>query len=179
MSVYWELFLAFFIPNIVGYGGGPAIIPLIEAEVVGNYGWMSVQEFSEVLALGNALPSPIATKMAGYIGFEVAGVPGAIVAVFATVAPSLLLMITLLGLLYRHRDNIKVKTMSMLVRPTIAVMMGVLAWNFLDTSYQNAGWLHTAVLVVAAVLLLEKVKLHPAIVICGGLGYGALFLGAG
>lgn len=41
--IYWDLFLAFFIPNIIGYGGGPAIIPLIEAEVVGRYGWMTAQ----------------------------------------------------------------------------------------------------------------------------------------
>ncbi|HBM28961.1 MAG TPA: transporter, partial [Halomonas sp.] len=54
--IYWDLFLAFFIPNIIGYGGGPAIIPLIEAEVVGRYGWMTSQGFAETLALGNALP---------------------------------------------------------------------------------------------------------------------------
>ncbi len=74
--IYWQLFLAFFIPNIVGYGGGPAIIPLIENEVVGTYGWMTHQQFAETLALGNALPSPIATKMAGYIGYAIAGVGG-------------------------------------------------------------------------------------------------------
>ncbi len=177
MNEYWELFLAFFVPNIVGYGGGPAIIPLIEAEVVGRYGWMTVQEFSEVLALGNALPSPIATKMAGYIGYQIAGVGGAAVAVFATVAPSLLLMISLLGLLYRYRESAKVKAMSQYVRPTIAVMMAVLTWKFIDSSYLSAGWLHTALLMVCAFVLLEKFRVHPAWVISASLGYGALFLG--
>ena len=62
--IYVEIFLAFFIPGIVGYGGGPASIPLIEYEVVERYGWLTVDEFAEVLALGNALPGPIATKMA-------------------------------------------------------------------------------------------------------------------
>lgn len=61
MMIYWEIFLAFFIPGILGYGGGPASIPLVENEVVHRYGWLSVSEFSEVLALGNALPGPIAT----------------------------------------------------------------------------------------------------------------------
>src|SRR5680860_1197634 len=98
--MYWDIFLAFFIPSIIGYGGGPAFIPLIENEVVGRYGWMSVSEFSRVLALGNALPGPIATKMAGFIGYEQGGVLGSFVAVFATVAPSLVLMLALLGLLY-------------------------------------------------------------------------------
>ncbi|GAM76134.1 chromate transporter [Vibrio ishigakensis] len=54
MQIYLDIFLAFFIPNIVGYGGGPAIIPLIEAQVVGQYGWMNANQFAEVLALGNA-----------------------------------------------------------------------------------------------------------------------------
>lgn len=177
MLEYWNLFLAFFIPNIVGYGGGPAIIPLIEAEVVGNYGWMTIQEFSEVLALGNALPSPIATKMAGYIGFQVAGYTGAGIAVFATIAPSLILMISLLGVLYRFKDSAKVKAMSNLVRPTIAVMMAVLTWRFLENSYTASGWEHTAFLCVAAYLLLEKLKVHPALVISVSLGYGAILLG--
>ena len=82
---YVQLFLAFFFPNIIGYGGGPATIPLIEHEVVEKYGWMTKSEFSEVLALGNALPGPIATKMAAYIGYDVAGVFGAAIALFATV----------------------------------------------------------------------------------------------
>src|SRR6476619_7094928 len=100
MIIYWKIFLAFFIPGIVGYGGGPSSIPLVENEVVGRYGWLTVSEFSEVLALGNSLPGPIATKMAGYIGYDVAGIPGSLVAIFATVAPSLILMIVLLGFLY-------------------------------------------------------------------------------
>ncbi|MFP3488612.1 chromate transporter, partial [Staphylococcus sp. SIMBA_130] len=48
--IYWDIFVAFFIPGIVGYGGGPASIPLVENEVVGRFGWMSVNEFSEMLA---------------------------------------------------------------------------------------------------------------------------------
>jgi chromate transport protein ChrA len=71
--LYWEIFMAFFIPGIVGYGGGPASIPLIHFEVVHRYGWLTVEEFGDVLALGNALPGPIATKMAGYIGYEIGG----------------------------------------------------------------------------------------------------------
>ena len=63
--IYWHLFLAFFIPGILGYGGGPASIPLVEHEVVGNYEWMSTQEFSEVVAIGKSLPCPLAARAAG------------------------------------------------------------------------------------------------------------------
>lgn len=175
--IYWELFLAFFIPNIVGYGGGPAIIPLIETEVVGRYGWMNAQEFAETLALGNALPSPIATKMAGYVGYDVAGVGGATVAVFATVVPSLLLMLGALGLLYRHRDSPRVKRMSQWVRPVIALMMGWLTLGFLIEGINSAGWLHTLLIGAAAAVALMHFRTHPALVVLAALIYGGIILG--
>ncbi|NLP51811.1 chromate transporter [Bacillus sp. RO1] len=174
--IYWEIFLAFFIPGILGYGGGPASIPLVENEVVHRYGWLSVSEFSEVLALGNALPGPIATKMAGYIGYEQAGILGAAVGVFATVAPSLILMIALMSLLYKFRDSPKVKRMSNYVRPTIALLLGVMAYRFFTESYEASGTIQTVFLVIASYLLLEKWKVHPAYVIVGALIYGAILL---
>ena len=175
--IYWQLFLAFFIPGILGYGGGPSSIPLIENEVVGRYGWLTVHEFSEVLALGNALPGPIATKMAGYIGYQVAGVPGAAVALFATIAPSMILMIALLGLLLKFKHSPKVKRMTLLVRPAIAVLLGIMTINFFASSIEGAGYVQTIIISIASLLLLEKWKVHPAYVIGGALVYGAIFLG--
>ncbi|KAA0548574.1 chromate transporter [Bacillus sp. BGMRC 2118] len=174
--IYWEIFLAFFIPGILGYGGGPASIPLVENEVVHRYEWLTVQEFSEVLALGNALPGPIATKMAGYIGYDQGGILGAFVGIFATVAPSLILMIGLLSLLYKFKESPKVKRMSAYVRPTIAVLLGVMAYSFFKSSYMDSGVWQTLFLVVVSYLLLEKWNVHPAYVIIGSLAYGAIFL---
>ncbi len=113
--IYWQIFLAFFIPGIIAYGGGPAAIPLIEYEVVHRYGWLTRVEFGEALAFGNVLPGPIATKMAAYIGYEVGGITGGIVALLATVVPSLLLMIALLSILYRYRDSVRVKRLTVFV----------------------------------------------------------------
>ncbi|MGP4067143.1 chromate transporter [Halobacillus sp. B29] len=175
--IFWKLFVAFFIPGIIGYGGGPASIPLVENEVVGRFGWMSVTEFSEMLAMANALPGPIATKMAGFVGYQQAGVLGAVVGVFATVAPSLILMIVLLSFLYKFKDSPRVKRMTNLIRPAIAVLLGIMAYQFFGNSYESTGFLQTAILIIASFLLLEKVKLHPAFVILGSLIYGALFLG--
>ncbi|GAA0591267.1 chromate resistance efflux protein ChrA [Virgibacillus siamensis] len=176
MILYWHIFLAFFIPGILGYGGGPASIPLVENEVVDRYGWMSIQEFSEVLALGNALPGPISTKMAGYIGYEVGGIPGAIIGVFATVAPSLMLMIALLGILYKYKDSPKVQRLTMYVRPVIAILLGLMAWDFFVESYDGIGIWQTALLIGGGYVLLEQVKIHPAFVIAGALVYGGFFL---
>lgn len=175
--IYGQIFLAFFIPNILGYGGGPAIIPLIEAEVVGKYGWMSAQEFAETLGLGNALPSPIATKMAGHIGYDVAGISGALVAVLATVVPSLLLMLGALGLLYRHRSSPRVKRMSQWVRPVIAMMMAWMAVSFFIEGATSAGLIHTLLIGSAAALALIRFRAHPAFVVMGALAYGGFLLG--
>lgn len=175
--IYWSLFLAFFIPGILGYGGGPASIPLVENEVVDRYGWLSVNEFSEVLALGNALPGPIATKMAGYIGYEVGGIFGAVVAVFATVAPSLILMVTLLGLLMKFKESPKVKRLTVLVRPVIAVLLGVMTYDFFFSSYEGVGIWQTIGIGVISFVLMERLKVHPAYVIAGSLVYGGIFLG--
>ncbi|WP_240376187.1 chromate transporter [Bacillus piscicola] len=174
---YLYIFVAFLLPGILGYGGGPAAIPLVQYEVVNRYGWMTMGEFSEVVAIANALPGPIATKMAGYIGYEVGGVFGAVVAVFATVAPSLILMIVLVSLLLKYRDSPKIKRLTMYVRPVIAILLGIITFQFLGNSLDGAGTLQTVLLIVVSFLMLERWKIHPALVIVLAIGYGAVFLG--
>ncbi|WP_409293270.1 chromate transporter [Peribacillus sp. SCS-37] len=174
--IQWKIFLAFFIPGILGYGGGPSSIPLIENEVVDRYKWLTVKEFSEVLAFGNSLPGPIATKMAGYIGYQKGGILGAITGVFSTVAPSLILLIALLSLLYKFKDSPRVKKMTLFVRPAIAIMLAIMAFQFFNGSYLDIGILQTVLLSAASFILMEKLKVHPAFVIIGALGYGAVFL---
>lgn len=175
--IYWKIFVANFIANILGYGGGPATIPLLEHEVVHRYGWYTVSEYSEMVALGNGLPGPIATKLAGYIGYDQGGILGAIVGLFATVAPSMILMIALLGLLLKYKDSPKVKKLTQFVRPTIAVLLGVMTYNFFFNSYEGSGMIHTIILAVLGFFALEKLKLSPVYVVIGALAYGAFFLG--
>src|SRR5690606_17857743 len=84
----WDLFVAFTRAGLFGYGGGPGSIPLIKREVVDIYHWMTDEQFAEALAFGNALPGPIATKLATYVGFHVAGTPGAVAGVAGIVLPT-------------------------------------------------------------------------------------------
>lgn len=173
---YWHIFLAFFIPGILGYGGGPASIPLVENEVVRRYEWMSVQEFSEMLALANSLPGPIATKLAGYIGYVEGGPLGAVIGVFAAVAPSLIIMILLLGVLYKYKDSPKVQRLTLYVRPVIAILLGVMAWRFFQTSFEGIGLWQVLLITISSFLLIERMRIHPAIVIGITLVYGAFLL---
>lgn len=175
--IYWQIFYANFIANILGYGGGPATIPLLEHEFVDRYGWFTVSEFSEMVALGNGLPGPITTKLAAYIGYEMAGIPGALVGLFATVAPSMILMIVLLRVLLKYKDSPKVQRLTRFIRPTIAVMLAVMTYRFFETSIIDAGVLHTIIIGVLSLVFLEYFKFSPVYVVLGALFYGVIFLG--
>lgn len=174
--IYWKIFYSNFISNLLGYGGGPATIPLLEHEVVDRYEWFTNQEFSEIVALGNGLPGPIATKMAAYIGYHQGGILGSLIALFGTVAPSLILMLALLGILMKYKDSPKVQMLTKVVRPTIAILLGVMTYDFFFDSYEGVGVTHTAILIAAGYFLLEKRKVSPLYVILGALVYGAIFL---
>jgi len=170
-----HIFLAFFRVGIFGYGGGPSSIPLIYMETVEKYKWLDEDQFGDILALGNALPGPIATKMAGYIGYRVGGVAGMFSALLASVLPTILLMILLLTVLNKYKDQAWVSGMADAVVPVVAVMLATMAWTFIkksSTSFLGWGW--TLAFVVGSVIVLELLHVHPAILIAGLLA-AALF----
>ncbi|WP_047154211.1 chromate transporter [Aneurinibacillus tyrosinisolvens] len=165
---YKELFIGFFRAGILGYGGGPSMLPLIHAEAVKKYNWVDDEEFSDIVALGNALPGPIATKIAAYIGYKVKGAPGALVTIFAVSIPVLILMIGLLGFLFQFRHSPIVKGMTAGIQPVIGVMMGVMAYEFFTKAWQQGekgkkGGI--IVLTAASAILLTVFALSPAIII--------------
>ena len=175
--IYWKIFASNFIANILGYGGGPATIPLLEHEVVDRYGWFTTHEYSEMVALGNGLPGPISTKLAAYIGYDQGGILGSVVGVFASVAPTLIMMIALIGLLLKFKDSPKIKKLTKIVRPTIAVLLAAMTVSFFSDSYSQAGWIHTVLLVIISYFLLQIRKVSPTYVVIGALLYGGIFLG--
>lgn len=176
MKLYWDIFMSNFIANLLGYGGGPATIPLLEYEVVTRYKWYTVNEFSEMVALGNGLPGPIATKLAAYIGYDLGGYLGVGIALFATIAPSMIMMIALLGVLMKFKDSIKVIKLTRAIRPVIGVLLGVMAFNFFVNSYEVAGWMHTVIIGTLSLIAFEKYRANPALVVACALIYGAIFI---
>lgn len=160
-----DIFIAFFRSSILGYGGGPSSIPLVHKEVVGHYKWMDDDEFSDVLALGNMLPGPINTKMAGYIGYRVGGHIGLINAIIATVLPTVILMIVLIGFLASFRDSPIVQGMTQAIGPVVGVMLITLAYSFLKQSKKGLGWIVTIALSVVSLICYHFLNIHPAILI--------------
>ncbi|MEJ8547642.1 chromate transporter [Brevibacillus borstelensis] len=164
--VYWELFLAFFRIGIFGYGGGPTMVPLFYTECVKKYKWVSEEDFTDNLAMANALPGPIATKLAAYIGYRVKGWTGALVANCAVVLPTVLAMIALLQVIYQWKDAPGIYGMIQAIQPVIAVMTAVLTWEFLQKGWQGSkNKSGAAVALLLSVVALLFLDLHPGIVV--------------
>ncbi|MEO2076278.1 MAG: chromate transporter [Bacillus sp. (in: firmicutes)] len=174
--MYWHIFWSFFIANLLGYGGGPATIPLIQNEVVNHYHWMTLSEFGDILAIANALPGPIATKMGGYIGFQLGGVIGAIIALIATVLPSALAVILLFKFVNLFKGSPKVTLMTRSVQPIIAILLAIMAYQFFLSAFEKSGILHLILLAGASYFTLMRFKIHPSLVIICALVYGGVFL---
>lgn len=170
---YYELTSAMVKTGILGYGGGPSVIPLIRYEAVNHYGWMEDEEFGEILALANALPGPIATKIAAYLGYRQKGTLGAVVAVIAHILPSSLAMIALLSVVGYLSSSTVVQGMIAAVVPVVAVMIGLMAYEFAERAVKGLGKLAGFGFFALSLLMLEVIHIHAAIVIIAFLAYGA------
>ena len=117
-------------------------------------------------------PGPIATKIGGYVGYHVAGWPGALVAITASVAPTALAMIGLYAVLKQFSDSSVLKGMIRGVQPVVWVLFVALAWDYL--AFVRAP----AAIVLAALSLIGMywLKLHPAVLVLFGLVAGAIWL---
>lgn len=162
-----DIFIAFFRSSMLGYGGGPSTIPLVHKEVVERFKWMSDEEFGDVLAIGNTLPGPINTKMSGYIGYQVGGVLGMINAILATTLPTIILMIVLLTTLVTFKELKWVQGMTKAIIPVVGVMLGVLTWQFIQSSVKGLKWPLTIFHIIAGIILIEFFHFHPGLVIVG------------
>lgn len=165
MRTHWNIFIAFFRVGMLGFGGGPSSIPLIYKEVVEKYKWMNDEDFGDVLALANTLPGPIATKLAGYIGYQVTGFWGMLNAVLAGIVPTIFLMVGLLVSLSSFREYDWVQGMTAAVIPVVAVMLATLTWQFIEKARSGMGWLQTGIMLIIVFVLLEMLHIHPGILI--------------
>lgn len=178
-KLLWLLFIAFLKVGTFGYGGGPSMIPLLQQEIVEvhqeDFG-IADEEFIDALAMGNTLPGPIMIKMSVYIGYQVAGVPGAVAALLGGNIPCILAM-ALLSIVYlRIKDHPKVTSALQGARPAV---IGLLAWTAFDLGKSVllgseksglgallANW-DRALFTVVAFVAVTFLKIHPALVILG------------
>jgi chromate transporter len=171
----WKLFYIFSRVALFSWGGGPASLAFMQREVTAA-GWVNSSEFADAVALGNALPGPIAPQVSAYIGYKTAGFPGAVMAVTGTVLPTTLLMLAMVVYFFKIKDNPTVASMLRAVRP---VVVGLLLWTAYDMSVsvfgaKKAGWTPALaigwdkiLIVVAAFALLTLTKINPVWLVVG------------
>jgi chromate transporter len=172
------LLVAFTRVGLFGFGGGPAMIPLIQVEVVDIHGWLSPEEFLDAFAFGNALPGPIATKLAGYTGWQVAGWAGAAVALFGITGPTILMMVGLASLYARFKEHRAVQDFLYGVRPVVIALLALVVWHFAPGALAPLeGWranLPLSLIAIAATALAWRWDVHPALLIVAGGTVGIL-----
>jgi chromate transporter len=169
----WDLCVAMGRAGLLGYGGGPSAIPLIRAEVVEKYSWLTDQEFTDALAIANTLPGPIATKLSAFVGYKVAGVLGAISALIGMVAPTGIAVILLVKMLIAFKDSPYLKGLIAAVRPVVVVLLIQTAWQS-STEGTFFDWKPIAV-GLAAALAIFWMKVPAPYVILGAMVVGVAF----
>jgi len=162
------LFFGFGRVGLLGFGGGPSMIPLMQAECVGS-GWVSEEQFLDGLALGNTLPGPIATKMAVFVGWSAAGVTGAAAAVAGVVLPSVLLMAALVLFASRWRGSPALEGALGAARPAVIGLLAFVVWELAPGAIGSGS----GVLVALAAFIALALRVHPAIVLLGAMALGA------
>jgi chromate transporter len=163
------LFLGFCRIGLFAYGGGPSMIPLMKEECL-RYGFVTEEQFLEGLATGNALPGPITTKMALYVGWHDAGVLGALGATIGLLLPSTLLMAGLTGVLVRYRGHPWVAASLEGAKPAIVGMLFFTAWDLAPAGVRDVA---AGVVAIAAFAALYF-RVHPAFVIVAAMALGVL-----
>lgn len=171
----WNVFIAFTRASNLGFGGGPATIPLIQNEVK-RYQWMTDEEFADVIAVGNSLPGPIATKMASYIGYRVAGWPGVLAGLTGTILPTLLITIFLGDLLIRYSNTPFLKASLTAVRPVVVVLIAQSAYDLGKTAFSKDERV-TWGIAVGALALMFLTQIHPGFLILAAMVIGYLTWG--
>ncbi len=165
MIVYWQLFYAYTKIGIFGFGGGYAMLSLIQHEVVDKYHWLSLAEFTDVIAISQMTPGPIGINSATYIGYTVTGnVWGALLATVAVSLPSFLMVLAISMFFAKFRQNRYVSAAFTGLRPVTIGLIAAAALvlmngdNFID---------YKSVLIFAAAFVLSwKFNVHPILMIC-------------
>lgn len=170
--IWLQLLLVYLKIGVLGFGGGYAMLSLIQADVVDRYGWLSLQEFTDIVAISQMTPGPIGINSATYIGYtavhnagysEFVSILGSCLATFAVCLPSFLLVLFISFYFLKFKNNKYVAAAFTGLRPATVGLIAAAALmlmnkeNFIDyKSYLIFG---------AAFVLTWKFKLHPILMI--------------
>lgn len=168
-----ELFKSIFKIGAFTFGGGYAMIPLIEEEVVDRQNWISKEEFMDILVVAQSFPGALAINTSIFLGYRISGFMGAILALLGVVLPSFLIIIVIAAFFMQFRNNYYVNAAFLGI--TAAVPMLVLI-GALSLSKGLKKELRTFVTIIIGVIALSIFKINPIVVIIISALYGIIFL---
>ena len=173
MNKIIEMFIAFFKIGAFTFGGGYAMIPLIEEEVVNNKKWLEKEEFMDVLVVSQSLPGALAVNCSIFLGYKIGGLIGVIMALLAVILPSFIIIIIIAAFFMQFRNNYYVNAAFKGI--TAAVPMLVLV-GAISLSKGLEKSTRTIVTIIVALIALTLFDIHPIIVIIVSAIYGVIFL---
>jgi len=176
--IYIKLLCTFFKIGLFSFGGGYAMIPLIEAEITRN-GWITHEAFIQIIGIAEMTPGPIAINAATFVGYQTAGLFGAIAATLGVAAPSLLIVLFISSFFFKHARHPVMKRIFYGIRPVVAglILSAVISIGQTTVIHRASTGITfqpvTALIAVGAFIMIMKTKIHPIvlIVIAGCVSY--------
>lgn len=163
-----KMFLTFFKIGAFTFGGGYAMIPIIQEEVVNKKKWVDENEFLDAIAVSQASPGPVAVNTSIYVGYRVKGLSGALACLLGTILPSFITILIIAIFFYQYRDNKVLDKIFLGIRPAIVAL--ILSAVYKLTKSSNFGYKKLCIS-LAAVLAIEFLNISPIfLVIAGGIG---------
>ena len=123
MKILFELFLAFFKIGAFTIGGGYAMLPFIQREVVEKKEWLTIEEFMDILAIAEVTPGPVAVNTSTYVGYKVAGYKGAMFCTLGTILPSFTIILVIVHFFWGYRQSPMVENVFLGIRPAVAALI--------------------------------------------------------
>lgn len=164
-----KLFTSFFKIGAFSFGGGYAMLPLIEQEIIQVNKWLTSTEFIDIIAISEMTPGPIAINSATFLGYKVAGIPGSIVATFGVVLPSFIVMSFIFHFIIKFKDSPYVDWIFTGIRP---VVLGLIASAAVTVATSTFLEIKSVLIAVFLFYVVTFKKLNPivGIILAGVLG---------
>ena len=170
--IYLQLFYTFFIVGLFTFGGGYAMLSLIQNEVVVNHAWITAQEFTDMVAISQMTPGPIGINSATYVGYAVTGnIFGSMLATIAVSLPSFIIILSICRIYERFKKSNVFASLMKTLRPVVIGMIGAAA-GILVTKENFIDWT-SWILFAGAFIGAQWLKINPILLIIAGgvLGY--------
>ena len=165
------LFLTFAKVGVMTFGGGYAMLPILEREVVTNHGWTTSEQMLDYYAIGQCTPGIIAVNVSTFIGYKTRGVLGAIVATLGMVFPSMLIITALASVLKMFQDNEYVRKAFAGIRIAVCALMVSAVIGLVKKAVSN---IPTAIVAVAALLLQIFLGVSPILIVVCAVAFGLI-----